>query len=270
MASIARELVGIDGARRNKTYEKTNPGRRRNDLTLFRARKVVGLLTMALQPLNRVSVATGVINALTQTIQQEEIKVGGLLPSERILAVQLGVSRVMVREALKVLEQQGRVLIRHGIGVQVTNNPGLPIEKAIERILPEDRERLCQCAQARLVIEPELAALAASCGAPDLAQQLLKICQRMKDTTELDSALDLDMEFHEMIATMANNQVLGLMLKSVSSIGRLSRAGTISKVDWLKACDHHDKISAAILSGKEEEARSAMKDHLQSALYDLT
>jgi len=224
---------------------------------------------MALQSLKRISAGEEVLEVLTRAIQTEEIKVGGFLPAERILAAQLGVSRVVVREAAKVLEQQGWVFIRHGVGIEVTNNPALPVKKTIERILPEDRERLRQCAQSRLLIEPELAALAAVKASASLIKKLQAINKQLTNTEDIATAVDLDLAFHEAISTTANNQVLGLMLESVASIGRLSRAVTIEKVGARKAAIQHQKILTAISSGSPASARSAMKAHLQSAMLDL-
>ena len=102
-----------------------------------------------------------VFRRLTAEIENETFKQGAFLPAERELALRFGVSRVVVRETTKRLEQSGFVTSRRGVGVQVTNNPSLPVQQIIRRMLPGDAERLRQSAEARRLIEPELAALAA-------------------------------------------------------------------------------------------------------------
>ncbi|MDB6139705.1 MAG: uxuR, partial [Verrucomicrobiaceae bacterium] len=92
-----------------------------------------------------------------------EMSVGdGWLPPERMLAEQLGVSRPVIREATKRLEQQGMLEIRHGSGIKMVNRLHAPLNKAVTLLLPDEAARLRQLTQARLILEPSLARLAAS------------------------------------------------------------------------------------------------------------
>ena len=225
---------------------------------------------MQIEPLGRISPADEVLRQLTLLIESAQLEAGSLLPPERMLATQLGVSRVVVREAAKKLEQRGLVSIRHGIGVVVTNNPALPVQHTLERLLPGDKERLRQCAQARLLIEPELAATAATRATPSGVKKLKAACEAMAANADLTRAAELDIVFHDMIAELAGNKVLGVMLKSVAELGRLSREVTLKRFGVERANGYHARILAAIVAGDPAAARKAMKAHLEAALGDLS
>lgn len=221
-------------------------------------------------PIGRNSLAEDVLKRLASSIREKAFGQDDYLPAERELARQLGVSRVVVREATKRLEQQGLVSIQQGVGVRVTNNPSLPVTRTICQILPDEKERLRQSALARLVVEPELAALAAINRTPSGLLQLSQRCERILSCQNIAGSVSEDMIFHEEIAALAGNQVLELMLKSIAETGRQSREITISRVGVQKAYDHHRAILAAIESGNPNDARSAMRHHLEAVLTDLS
>ncbi len=225
---------------------------------------------MQIEHLGRISPADEVLRQLTLLIENASLATGSLLPPERELAIKLGVSRVVVREAAKKLEQRGLVSIRHGIGVVVTNNPALPVQHTLERLLPSDKERLRQCAQARLLIEPELAATAATRATPSGVKKLKAACVAMAANADLTRAAELDIIFHDTIADLAGNKVLAVMLKSVAELGRLSREVTLKRFGVERANGYHARIVAAVTAGDPAAARKAMKTHLEAALGDLS
>src|SRR4051812_33766107 len=96
---------------------------------------------------------------LSELIAAGEFKNGQRLPSERELAEQLGVSRPSVREALIALEIEGKVEVRVGSGVFVTE--GKPHRLAIASTVPQG-EGPFELLQARITVEGEVAALAAA------------------------------------------------------------------------------------------------------------
>src|SRR5436309_15988674 len=83
------------------------------------------------------------------------------LPAERELAVKLGVSRTVLREATKRLESHGLLQIEHGRGSRVVDHLHNPLAKSISLRLPDLPTRLEQLTEVRLLLEPEIARLAA-------------------------------------------------------------------------------------------------------------
>jgi GntR family transcriptional repressor for pyruvate dehydrogenase complex len=220
-------------------------------------------------PAARPSPSGKALSHLSALIEDKRFKPGDLLPSERQLMERLGVSRVVVREAMKKLEQRGLVRIRHGVGVELLDHPALPVEETISRALPEARDRLLQCTQARQFFEPEIAAFAATRATPAAVKKLAMIADAMKAATDVAQAANFDIAFHDAIAEIAGNKVLLLMLQSVAEIGRASRAIMICRVGTQRAVAQHARILEAIAAGDADEARRAMKEHLDSAVTDL-
>jgi len=219
---------------------------------------------------SRSTLSDEVLEKLTIQIADGSFKIGSLLPAERQLAVQLGVSRVVIREAAKKLEQQGLVSIHHGIGIRVTNDRSLQLQQTLNLAVPENRERLRQCAQARMFIEPELAASAAQRAVPSNVCRLQAIHEALVDGSEIEESIRQDMNFHDAVAELAGNKVLGVMLQSVAELGRMSRGLTLAKCGVRLAREQHLRIFSAIATGDAAFARRAMKAHLLSALGDLS
>ncbi len=187
------------------------------------------------------------------------------LPPERKLAEELGVSRPVVREAIKRLENQGLLLSRHGIGVQVVNQPHVPVGAALERALPAKAERVRQFTAARVVVEPELARLAARLARPADLKLLREAQTRLADCHDFDAAVAADLEFHRGIAQAAGNQVLALMLASMGPLEADSRRVTLERVGLTEAWNQHQRVLDAIAAKDPKSAHTAMLTHLQAA-----
>ena len=105
-----------------------------------------------------------IADQLRALIDAGEIARGERLPPERDLALQLGVSRPSVREALIALEMEGRIEVRMGSGIFVRAEPDAPraASAARGRAGSEVGEGPLETIRARQLIEAELAALAAA------------------------------------------------------------------------------------------------------------
>src|SRR4051812_2784049 len=92
------------------------------------------------------------VESVCSLLREKHLKAEWLAP-ERQLAATLGVSRPVLREAIKRLENQGLLASRHGVGVQVVDQPHVPVGAALERALPSPAERIRQFTAARRVVE---------------------------------------------------------------------------------------------------------------------
>jgi len=193
---------------------------------------------------------------------------GGRLPSERELAEQLQVSRASIREALIALEIEGYVEVRVGSGVFVTaaRDSAAPSSAALDEIGPFD------LLEARMLIEPECAALAAQQGSD---AQLAAIRKAHAGMSLTDSPGLHDREFHRAIAAACGNAALA---SSVAHLWDLSLASPVfsrmqdyfvnTKV-WAVAHAEHQRILTAILARDPIRARHAMHAHLIGILARL-
>lgn len=192
------------------------------------------------------------------------------LPPERTLAATLGVSRPILREAIKRLENQGLLASRHGVGVQVVNQPHVPVGAALARALPAPAERVRQFTAARAVVEPELARLAAQRAGPDDLARLRAAQERLADARDFAAAVAADLDFHHHLAAAAGNQVLALMLASMASLEAASRRVTLQRVGLGPAWEQHQRILDAVARRDPAGAAAAMQAHLAAATAGLS
>ena len=200
---------------------------------------------------------------ITAAIESGEFKPGQQLPSERDLAQELGVSRPTVREALIALEVAGLVEVKVGVGafVRAAARPG--------SALPEADHSALEIMQARALVEPELAALAARHITAEGRAELAGIVAAMRgQTARREWSQDSDRALHLLIAEHCGNQALreiALTLwrgreEGLSAAFHLHLSRQPALLDRIMA--DHDGIATAIAAGDPDRARSAMAAHL--------
>jgi len=207
-------------------------------------------------------------NLLINCIKQGQFPAGAILPPERELAKQLGVSRSSIREALIALEITGWVEIRTGNGVYVMN----PLPQS-ESAPAEEEFSLKALIQARQVYEAITAELAARNGSDDQRAELQEITQ---DLIQLhvndDKFLREDKRFHLLIAEMTGNEVLRDMMEYLWNKRKSSRFVRLeshyAESDFPREMNQdHADIAAAIIARDAPQARACMERHLQH-VYD--
>ncbi|KAA5930976.1 MULTISPECIES: FadR/GntR family transcriptional regulator [Pantoea] len=205
-----------------------------------------------------------IANAIMAGITRGDFVAGGLLPPERELAKQLGVSRSSVREALIALEMTGWVDIRTGNGVYVAQ----PLPQAA---IPQESETcsLQDLLQAREAFEGMLAGFAARHGTAGQREALLALTAELQQYNENDAAfLEQDKRFHLLIGEMSGNDVLRDLLEQLWNrrhsphVQRLERHYADNSFAQAMNADHQ-QIADAIVAGDEAAARQAMESHLQ-------
>lgn len=196
---------------------------------------------------------------IVATIRAENLQPGQSLPSAKALAESFHVTVPTVREALRCLEATGAIEMRHGSGTYVT-------ELINRRILdnphyvPIDTAAVIELMDARIAIEPGIAALAAQ-------------THTEESLTALDEALDVALHvthdaspgnFHAELAKTSGNRALHEMLTSLISIhSRTQQAARIS-YDRLTDHDEHIDILDAVRRRDPVEAAHRMRKHLEN------
>ncbi|MEB7539879.1 FadR family transcriptional regulator [Pantoea anthophila] len=205
-----------------------------------------------------------IANAIMAGITRGDFVAGGLLPPERELAKQLGVSRSSVREALIALEMTGWVDIRTGTGVFVAQ----PLPQAGDTQESEACS-LQDLLQAREAFEGMLAGFAAQNGTPEQRAALLALAAELQQHQENDAAfLAQDKRFHLLISEMSGNDVLRDLLEQLWNkrhsphVERLERHFADNSFALEMNADHQ-RIASAIVAGDEAAARQAMENHLR-------
>ncbi len=191
------------------------------------------------------------------------------LPPERRLAEELGVSRSVVREAVKRLELQGLLEVRRGSGIRIVDQLHRPLNGSLSLLIPDADERLRQLHETRLALEPEAARLAALRATPAqiaLLDEIQARLERAKDTAE---AIAIDLEFHHALAETSGNLMFRLILDSMGEISRESRQRSIGRVGKESAIEHHRVIIQAVKASDPAAAVEAMQFHLGEARRDM-
>jgi GntR family transcriptional regulator, transcriptional repressor for pyruvate dehydrogenase complex len=191
------------------------------------------------------------------------------LPGERSLAEQLGVSRTVVREATKRLEQQGMLEIQHGTGIKIVDRLHRPLNDSLSLLIPDMADRLQQLNEARLSIEPDAAALAAERATKEHVRTLRRIQTQLEKAPDNAAAIEADIAAHHAIADASGNLIYRLILDSLAEIGVTSRLRTIGRIGKKAAVEHHEAILSAIENRDSEAARTAMRFHILAAGEDM-
>ncbi|MFD4839947.1 FadR/GntR family transcriptional regulator [Achromobacter sp. NPDC058515] len=201
---------------------------------------------------------------------------GRRLPSERELAEQLQVSRASIREALIALEIEGYVEVRVGTGVFVAAKEGAAFASAFGAPASpahgQDDIGPFDLLEARLMIEPECAGMAAQQATP---AQLAAIREAHEGMSLTDAPGRHDREFHSAIAAACGNAALAAtvahlwnLTQSSSVYSRMQDYFVDTKV-WAAAHAEHQRILTAILARDPIRARHAMHAHLLGILARL-
>jgi GntR family transcriptional repressor for pyruvate dehydrogenase complex len=221
-----------------------------------------------LRPVSRATLCEQVALQLADMIAEERWKAGEKLPSEAELCRALNIGRSTLREALTSLAFVGMVAIRRGDGTYVADKSHLFLERILARGILKTEKDLADVWEARMVLETELAALAALRLTDDDLEALSSLLERMESAKGSDdpstySALDL--EFHLAIATASKNRMLHQLLTPIRGILQ-EWMGKSQELPGLRenAQVQHHKIFEALKQRSPERARKAMEAHLQT------
>lgn len=227
----------------------------------------------------RPRVHSTVTRTLATRILSGEYMQGAPLPNQDDLSKALGVSRNTVREAIKVLSSKGLVEAksRDGTRVRAQAHWNLLDSDVIEwwELVGggvHEAAKLREFAEARLVIEPAAAELAARHATPEDLQYLRRAFERMRDALphDVDGCCAADLDFHQGLLNATHNfvfaQLIGIMGAALRSVFRTTTHLARSHEAALAA---HNEVLECVEHGDTAGARSAMMGILQISLREL-
>lgn len=199
---------------------------------------------------------------LKQRIRRGEWLPGERLPSISALAKDLGVSPGSLREALRSLESAGMVRIEHGRGVFVSGERYRP--ELAEHFQDDGRGLFVALAEARRLLEPELAALAAERGTDEELAEIARIAQQTEQESRQGSSfVESDIQFHRQIARAAHNPILQSVFESFGDVLVQSRRRVAMEPALTKrTVRYHLLITEAICERNAGQARLLMLAHM--------
>lgn len=199
------------------------------------------------------------------------LKPGDMLPSERELATSLNVSRIPVREALKVLEYLGIVEHIRGRGVFVRQPEPSEILNTVGPLLMGTPNMLADLFEVRLLFEPHAAYLAATHATAENLDKIEETLRHMEAGIEYGLAVYNDSyDFHNAVIAASHNVVILMLSSFLVELQRKSRESTLLNIQRNKeALTHHKEIYEKIKARDSYGAADSMRKHLLNARNQL-
>ena len=208
-----------------------------------------------------------IVTAIREDVFRRRLSPGDRLPHEGALAERFDVSRLAVREALRVLELQGLVRVEHGFqgGAYVTEGGSGPVTNALETMLRLEHLDRGEIYTARRYLEPEIAALAAQAiDDGSLASLRDNVAEGDRRLRAGRPAFATNLEFHALLAGSCGNRILTLMNDAVLELLRAVESRRPSdKLVNREACDAHRAILEAVARRDAAASRALMATHLE-------
>ncbi len=206
-----------------------------------------------------------IADRLLEAILSGQFQEGDPLPSERDLGEQFGVSRTVVREAIRSLTTKGVVEVRSGRGVRVVRLDMAPVTEAMSLLLRGSTDlNFVKVHEVRTMLETHFAMLAAQRANDAEIAELDRIVDSMEEAVDdIEATSQLDVEFHRAIAKSADNELYLVLLDSIGTLLLQIRLATLAIPHHpAKVINEHRRIIEAIKLHDAELARTQMEDHL--------
>ena len=211
-----------------------------------------------------------IADAIRAKVIKGDIKADHSLPSERILALEFAVSRNVIRESCKILESEGYLITQPGKGRIVQSRPSTP--SWMRERLAKERMTVRHLMEIRLLVEPELARLAAerSNSRETLAmEEILTKAEGIVDDPGQWIASDRD--FHLLVAAAAHNPMLELIMGSVLEFTTKLRMLLIENApkSLYQSQLLHKSVLNSIVQHDGRHAEAFMRAHIEQVRKDV-
>ncbi|WP_052732014.1 FadR/GntR family transcriptional regulator [Devosia geojensis] len=231
-----------------------------------------------------VTAAGAVASDLAQHILSR-LTPGAHLPSEAELAARYAVSRLTIREAVKLLEGRGLIEIARGRKATVREPDGTAFTDFLATIVHNDAKGVFDLVEVRLSLEVQSATLAAKranragIAAIENALERMRAAARRAAAGEDSAACERDFNhadvgFHEAVALSSGNRILSYLFEAMAGPLEegffISRRGSLARGQTLDATiEAHQRVLDAIRDGNGRAAGEAMRNHLKDTMRDI-
>jgi GntR family transcriptional repressor for pyruvate dehydrogenase complex len=220
--------------------------------------------------LSRVSIgriSEVIVDQIRLLIRQGQLSAGDRLPSERELCERFGVSRVTVREALRVLEANGLVEIRVGArgGAFVTAPSSRLVGEGIADLITLASLTAVEVTEARMVFELGIVPLVCERATSEDIDALYEVCDRSSAALKGDEyPLELSAEWHTRYAQAAHNRAVAMLVESLHGplVMSLERAREAAPLHGRHGVEEHRSLVDAIAARDVQKATVLMSTHL--------
>jgi DNA-binding FadR family transcriptional regulator len=212
----------------------------------------------------RVDLVAKVTDSIRERIFSGKYEVDTDLPSEGEFATRHGVSRNVVREAMRTLRALGLVEISQGRRPRVKPAAVDAAMVSLEYVLRSSGNSLDHLIEVRCPLETEIAGLAARRATPENIEKIEQAIKELETSTNQEQRIDADINFHRLLAESSGNPVFLLLLDTVS--GLLHTFHKLKKFDESRVAitaSEHRAVLSAVARHDEPAARAAMTQHLE-------
>lgn len=219
------------------------------------------------------SLYEAVSEQLLKAIRGAGLRPGSKIPSERELGVQFGVSRTVIREAIRHLAAKGVLQVQSGSGVQVADIGHEGISESLDLYLrqrgPLDPDRIHEVRES---LEVRTAELAATRATDEQLRRIGEVCESMAThADDPDGASAADVAFHRAIAEAADNALFLVLIDSLGEVLMEIRRATLGERRRRDlALVAHRKVAEALASRDATRAGDAMREHLMDSREALS
>lgn len=205
-----------------------------------------------------------VADMMLATILSNRLQVGDRLPSERELGEQFGVSRTVVREAVRALVAKGVIEVRSGSGLRVAAVDAAAVSESMSLYLRGGSVDFEKVHEVRALLEVHIAGAAAERATEEDLARLREVHERMRyEVEDVDAAARDDLEFHRVIAAATQNDLYLLLMDSIGSALIDIRRENLGSGSTPATLGQHEAILERIAARDPAGARTAMAAHLE-------
>lgn len=224
-----------------------------------------------LTPLRRETLSEQVAEGLIALIEEEGLAPGTVLPSEASLAAEFGVSRPIVREALRALAAKDVIAIANGKGAIVRPMTSEPLRDYFSRALRNRHATVIELLEVRRGIEVQSATLAAQRRTPAELFELKSILPTLGAAVHDPATFpSIDTQFHLLVAAASHNKMLYHLIESIRELVQESMRAVsrrrVTEDQHAFALTAHARIVDAIEQAAPEAAARAMTAHFDMAI----
>jgi GntR family transcriptional repressor for pyruvate dehydrogenase complex len=217
----------------------------------------------------QVKTSERVASAILELIIERELQAGDRLPNEAEMIEHFDVGRGSLREALRILETFGLIVLRSGPGggpVLLRVNPR-DVSRSFSLYLNLGGATLEELAEARLLLEPLVARKAAESLTPESAEQIRRALDREAgDGVEPSIIVERANDFHYTLALSTGNTVLNLLATALKEMytSRLVNIGLAEKTTDSTIRHEHAAIGEAVIAGDADLAERLAREHFRT------
>ena len=218
-----------------------------------------------LKKATKMTLYDNIFTQIQQLIQDGTLRPGDMLAPEREMAVQLGISRNTLREALKALELVGVLDVRPGDGSYINKDLNEQLISTSLRFISVQRiKEMLDLLEARRVLEAATACLAAKNSTPELVKELSKELEGMRENiADPETSAKYDSNFHMLIAEASGNSFLAELTKALRepTMRIMHKTTTLVRLRSYTV-NYHEQLLEAIANKDHETAEKIMRQHI--------